>query len=88
MQKLKLRYINLSFFGKTQGNGDLGIGCDKFFKNLFALRPCFYAASYLPVTKGLHLMMITYNVYIQNILYKLNLYTLRLSSQLIPTVSN
>ena len=30
-----------SIFGKTQGNGDLGISCDKFFKNLFALRPCF-----------------------------------------------
>ena len=49
-----------------------------------ALRPCFQAASYLPITKGLHLMMITYNVYIQNIQYKFNLYILRLLSKLFP----
>ena len=82
-EKLKLRYLNLNF-GKTQVNGDLGIGCDKFFKNLFALRPCFQATNYLPITKGLHLMMITYNVYIQNIQYKFNLYILRLLSKLFP----
>ena len=38
--KLRLRYLNMNF-GKTQGNGDLGIGCDKFFKNIFALRSYF-----------------------------------------------
>ena len=41
MCKIKTKVYKYEIFGKTRGNGDLGIDCDKFFKNLFALRPCF-----------------------------------------------
>ena len=67
---------------KTQGNGVLSIGCDKFFKNLFAMRPCIYAASYLSIIKDLYLMMITYKSVYPKYSIQLNLYILRLSSHL------
>ena len=74
--KTKIKVYKNKFLEKTQGYGDLGIDCDKFIKNLFALRPCFQPASYLSATKR----STSYDDYLQSVYPKysiqLNLYIL------------